>query len=90
MPHRIRRFASKLHEETTMTRLRLVSCSAALAMLVLAGPVATAHAQEAANEHRCTGQWRVTNDERIASCTVLIDSGRYQAPILRSFITIGA
>src|SRR6202043_464069 len=31
-----------------------------------------------ANERRCTGLWRATVDERVASCTTLIDSGRYQ------------
>jgi tetratricopeptide (TPR) repeat protein len=45
------------------------------APLILAG---TAHAQDATDERRCTGQWRATNAERIASCTALIDSGHYQ------------
>src|SRR3984957_15670299 len=30
-----------------------------------------------ADERRCTGQWRATVKERVASCTTLIDSGRY-------------
>src|ERR1700728_1619137 len=34
--------------------------------------------QDGPDERRCTGQWRVANEERIASCTTLIDSGRYQ------------
>src|SRR5580700_1965765 len=41
--------------------------------------VLPARAQDStADERRCTGQWRATNEERIASCTTLIDSGRYQ------------
>src|SRR6202795_2897 len=32
----------------------------------------------AAQERRCTGLWRATVEERVASCTTLIDSGRYQ------------
>src|ERR1700692_2924116 len=31
----------------------------------------------AAHERRCTGLWRATVEERVASCTTLIDSGRY-------------
>src|SRR5580658_2320963 len=38
-----------------------------------------AHAQDSPDERRCTGQWRATVEERIASCTTLIDSDRYQA-----------
>ena len=34
--------------------------------------------RKTAAERRCTGQWRATVEERIASCTALIDSGRYQ------------
>src|ERR1700722_14986094 len=30
------------------------------------------------DERRCTGQIRVSTDERVASCTTLIDSGHYQ------------
>src|SRR5580704_14368203 len=30
-----------------------------------------------ADERRCTGLWRATAEERVASCTTLIDSGRY-------------
>src|SRR5580704_17397170 len=41
--------------------------------------VLPARAQDsAADERRCTGQWRATSEERIASCTTLIDSGHYQ------------
>src|SRR5579872_4896066 len=39
-------------------------------------------AQDSPDERRCTGQWRAGNEERIASCTSLIDSGRYQPPNL--------
>src|SRR5277367_4885803 len=38
----------------------------------------SARAQDSNDERRCTGQSRTTIDERIASCTALIDSGRYQ------------
>src|SRR5271163_3591630 len=54
--------------------------SAALAALVLAVLPAlapSAHAQDAADERRCTGQSRATNDERVVACSALIDSGRY-------------
>src|ERR1700728_4879925 len=34
--------------------------------------------QDGPDERRCTGQWRASNEERITSCTTLIDSGRYQ------------
>src|SRR5580700_5044343 len=41
--------------------------------------VLPARAQDSsADERRCTGQWRATTEERITSCTTLIDSGRYQ------------
>ena len=40
---------------------------------------AAARAQDSPDERRCTGQWRATNEERITSCTALIDSGRYPA-----------
>jgi len=61
----------------------LPSYSAILVAFILAAPLVlpmSAHAQDATtpDERRCTGQWRATNDERIASCTALIDSGRYQ------------
>ena len=52
------------------------------AMLLLA--VLPARAQDlsaqnpSADERRCTGLWRATSEERVASCTTLIDSGRYQ------------
>src|SRR5277367_737499 len=42
----------------------------------------SAHAQDAGDERRCTGQNRATNEERVASCTALIDSGRFQSPNL--------
>src|SRR5271166_4488349 len=53
----------------------------ALGIVALAAPVllaVTAYPQDAPDERRCTGQWRATNEERITSCTALIDSGRYQ------------
>ena len=68
-----------------MTRPPLPSCSVAWVTLALTVPLAlaaTARAQDITDEHRCTGQWRATNGERIASCTALIDSGRYQSPNL--------
>ena len=37
-----------------------------------------AHAQDAIDQRRCIGEWRATIEERVASCTTLIDSGRYQ------------
>src|ERR1700732_1095222 len=40
--------------------------------------VLPARAQDSADERRCTAQWRATIEERIASCTTLIDSGRSQ------------
>jgi len=46
-------------------------------LMVLALTV-TALAQEGPDERRCTGQWRASNEERINSCTALLDSGRYQ------------
>src|ERR1700722_20829465 len=46
--------------------------------VILLLAVLPARAQvSAADERRCTGQWRATVDERVASCTTLIDSGRY-------------
>src|ERR1700753_1693164 len=42
-------------------------------------PAAQTPAKDSPDERRCTGQWRASNDERITACTVLIDSGRYQA-----------
>src|SRR5580698_9152160 len=46
------------------------------AILLLA--VLPARAQDfSADERRCTGLWRATTEERVASCTALIDSGRY-------------
>src|ERR1700683_5293849 len=37
-----------------------------------------AHAQDATDQRRCIGEWRITVEERVASCTALIDSGHYQ------------
>src|SRR5579863_8363799 len=34
--------------------------------------------QGSSDERRCTGQIRISIDERVASCTTLIDSGHYQ------------
>ena len=50
-----------------------------LALALMLGFAVAARAQEGTDERRCTGQWRATNDERIASCTALLNSGRYQA-----------
>src|SRR5258708_10654095 len=47
------------------------------AMLVRAGRPARAQ-DYSAEERRCTGKWRATVEERVASCTTLIDEGRYQ------------
>ena len=43
--------------------------------IVLAG---AAHAQDSADERRCTGPARSAPEERIASCTAVIASGKYQ------------
>src|SRR5579864_45275 len=44
--------------------------------------VVSLHAQDRppdpADERRCTGQYRASVDDRIAACTALINSGRYQ------------
>src|SRR5579871_7017111 len=48
----------------------------ALAAAILVGHAA--HAQDLNDQRRCTGEWRATDQERIASCTTLIGSGRYQ------------
>src|SRR5580700_1134394 len=51
------------------------------AMLLLAALPARAQdlstQNPSADERRCTGLWRATVEERVASCTTLIDSGRY-------------
>src|ERR1700724_3808592 len=51
------------------------------AILLLAALPARARDSSAPNlsadERRCTGLWRATVEERVASCTTLIDSGRY-------------
>ena len=49
-----------------------------LVLAFVLGFAASARAQDTADERRCTGQWRATVEERIASCTALIDSGRYE------------
>ena len=46
-----------------------------LALVVLLASAVMPRAQDATDEHRCTGQSRATNEERIASCTALINSG---------------
>ena len=64
-----------------MTQRSPVAFWALRVIVALAAPLllaVTAHAQDATDERRCTGQWRATNEERIASCTALIVSGRYQ------------
>src|SRR5580692_2431349 len=53
--------------------------AAILLLAVLPARAQDSAAQDvSANERRCTGQWRATVEERVASCTTLIDSGRYQ------------
>jgi tetratricopeptide (TPR) repeat protein len=44
--------------------------------------IRAAHAQDLAEERQCAGQRRASNEERIAACTALIDSGRYEQPNL--------
>jgi tetratricopeptide (TPR) repeat protein len=85
MRHKTERFAPFTAGETAAPLPYLRSPSPAWLALLLAALCAahvtlspTALAQEGPDERRCTGQWRATNEERIASCTVLIDSGRYQ------------
>ena len=83
MRDKTKRFAHRVPGETTLPRQVLPSYSAlpvALALAALLVVPRSASAQEATtpDERRCTGQWRATSDERIASCTALIDSGRYQ------------
>ena len=81
MRAKTRRFAPFAAGETAMRRPLSFSSSPARLAVLLAALLAwsaTARAQEGPDERRCTGLWRATNEERIASCTVLIDSGRYQ------------
>ena len=85
MRQKTRRFAPFVAGETAMPRPLLPHPSPARPALLLAALCAahlalyaTARAQEGPDERRCTGQWRATGEERIASCTALIDSGRYQ------------
>src|SRR5580698_4407386 len=62
---------------STLLRYRFVLRWLPVAAVVLFGTL-PARAQNSPDELRCTGQWRATNEERVASCTTLIDSGRYQ------------
>jgi tetratricopeptide (TPR) repeat protein len=57
---------------------RRAACGLLGLPLIVLGLTTTALAQEGADERRCTGQWRASNEERITSCTALLDSGRYQ------------
>src|SRR5580658_9348171 len=58
---------------------RRLPIAAILVFAVLPARAQDSAAQDlSANERRCTGQWRATVEERVASCTTLIDSGRYQ------------
>ena len=84
MPIKPSRFAQLLVGESSLP-YRLFHRSAAFMAIAFAVPLVfalSAHAQDAGDERRCTGQTRATNEERIASCTALIDSGRFQAPNL--------
>ena len=47
-------------------------------LLVQVAHAQTPNPQDTSDQKRCTGEWRATIEERIASCTTLIDSGRYQ------------
>src|ERR1700731_1398743 len=93
MRNKIRCFAHFISVETTTTTRFLPSRPAATAAFALAAFLAVflavfvalavaARAQDSADERRCTGQWRATNEERITSCSTLIASGRYQPPNL--------
>ena len=45
-----------------------------LALAVLCPALSlTALGQDSPDERRCTGQWRASNDERITSCTALLE-----------------
>ena len=62
-----------------MTRGKRRKLATWLSVAVLALVVArSACAQSSGDERRCTGQSRATVNERITSCTALIDSGLYQ------------
>ncbi len=80
MQAKISRFARRVPGETMLPRqLPRSAASVALTLAALLALAATARAQESTPDgRRCTGQWRATNDERIASCAALIDSGRFQ------------
>src|ERR1700689_520821 len=85
MRNKLKCFVHLPWRETTRRSRFLPSGAATTAGFVLASLLAAmiaAGAQDNPDERRCTGQWRATNDERIASCTALIDSGRYQPPNL--------
>ena len=58
--------------------LRHAACRLFGPPLIVLGLTVTALAQEGPDERRCTGQWRASNEERITSCTALLDSSRYQ------------
>src|ERR1700686_904120 len=58
---------------------RRLPIAAILLFAVLPARAQDSSAQDlSADERRCTGQWRATVEERVASCTTLMDSGRYQ------------
>src|SRR5580693_8059856 len=61
-----------------LRRLALATMSFCALMAVALPAHAQDQTQDPANERRCTGQLRASVDERIAACTALIDSGRYQ------------
>src|SRR5580698_7738382 len=71
-----------MRESPLLRRDRCVRRLPIAAILLLAALPARAQDSStqdlSANERRCTGQWRATGEERVASCTTLIDSGRYQ------------
>src|ERR1700684_61300 len=59
----------------TMRRLSAAIVLACALPIMLAG---AAPAQDSADERRCTGPARSAPEERIASCTAVIASGKYQ------------
>src|ERR1700692_4247772 len=67
--------------ESPLRRDRCLRRLPIAAMLLLAALPARAQDSSAQNlsgdERRCTGWWRARVEERVASCTTLIDSGRY-------------
>src|SRR5580698_10014934 len=60
----------------TMRRLSAAMVLACAIPIMLAG---AAQAQDSSDERRCTGPARAAPEERIASCTALIASGKYQS-----------